>query len=1344
MTLRGPITRPVGVAIALVAALGGSLQSSHNEDALTAPQGLYEFTVFAGSAGSAGATDGTGAAARFNQPRGLGLDASGNIYVADSGSRAIRKITPAGVVTTVVTSTSFASITDVAPMANGDLYVTAGDGLYRVRTSTAPVSVQPVLQSTFDWGMLAVAVDPFDNAYLGQNRLINGFIDYRRVLKLTPGGVLTTVAGKEAAGSTDGPPGTSRLAHPNGLAFDAAGNLFISDLDNQSIRKLDPLGNLTTLAGSAGQPGFADGTGANARFMQPADLGTGPDGSIYVADSGNNGVRTITQAGAVTHLAGGGNFGQVTGLVVDASGSVYVSDAHYHTILKGTPATLSAPVLTLQPSTQVVPAGATAIFSVTATSASPLTYQWMNNGVALAGQTASTLTIAGAQAADAGHYSVAVTNSAGTVTSGAAPLIVGRRPFTFTPFAGSSGLAGSADGAGTDARFNQPSGLGIDGVGNVYVADAGNTAVRKITPLGAVTTVVSDPSLTGITDVAASGDSELYASVKQVGVLGLKRVRLGTSPVSIANHGAEQGLVSVAADAFGNVFIGQNLHQGAFADFRRIFKLTPGGTQTWLTGNLRTVDAGSSDGPLFAAKLENPTGLALDGLGNLYVADRTNHSIRRLDPLGVLTTIAGVSPQPGLADGTGIAARFTQPWDLASDPGGTLFVADSGNNAVRMVTRAGTATTLGGGGGFAQPVGVAANTVDTVYVSDPVKHVVFKGTVTPETVPTVTVQPVAQTASTGGSATLSVTATGAAPLTYQWMKDGIAVTGQTAAPLTLTGIQSSSAGAYWVIVTNTYASVSSSAATVTVTTTPAPAPTPTPTPTPTPAPAPAPTPTPSPAPTPTSGLFTIDRGAFQFTAMSTGSAFASQTGSQTLRLDYSGSDGANWTVSTTVPWLAVSPASGRGAALLNLSVRFAGNLATVQTGTLTISTAATYSGGPITVTLMVSPAASAASAPFGSFDTPANDAANLAGSIALTGWTLDNVGVQRVELWRDLQPGEPTTPFASTPTDPRNGKVFIANAIFVDGARPDVETLYPTVPLSYRSGWGYLLLTQGLFGQGNGTYKLHAFAFDQENNVATVGSKTITVANSAAVKPFGSIDTPAIGGDPGTTPNFGWALTPRVNGAATCKIGSNGVQVSIDSGPLQPVVYGDARPDIAGAFPGFSNSAAAGGHFIFDWSTLRNGPHTIGWLVTDDCGRADGIGSRFFNVTTGTALLAAPAPAPVSAAFRIAETDSTEPITVAYGHGQLPHVIEPGQGGSRTVGLTQGDRIELRVPRDFASGYQLVNGQARALPIGSSFDAASGTFYWEPAPAFLGTYRLVFSNGRERINVRIVVSPGTP
>jgi hypothetical protein len=319
------------------------------------------------------------------------------------------------------------------------------------------------------------------------------------------------------------------------------------------------------------------------------------------------------------------------------------------------------------------------------------------------------------------------------------------------------------------------------------------------------------------------------------------------------------------------------------------------------------------------------------------------------------------------------------------------------------------------------------------------------------------------------------------------------------------------------------------------------------------------------------------------------------------------------------------------------------------------------------------------------------------------------------------------------------------------------------VPLASRAGWGYLLLTSGLWNQGNGTYTLYAFAFDQEDNVSTLGTKTILVDNNAATKPFGSIDTPTIGGDPGTTPNFGWALTPKVNGVATCRIPSNGVQVSIDSGPLQPVVYGDARSDIAGAFPGFSNSTAAGGHFIFDWSTLSNGPHTIGWLVTDDCNRADGIGSRFFNVTGGTSALTAPefrlkaettGEQSVASAFRrneavehasaVRANEDPRTLVLTRGYGGAAELIPSGEIDSPTIELEQGDRIELRVPPGYDVARQIVGGQVRSLPIGSTWDPASGTFYWQPAPAFLGTFRLVFSNGRERISVRVLVAPRGP
>jgi hypothetical protein len=531
---------------------------------------------------------------------------------------------------------------------------------------------------------------------------------------------------------------------------------------------------------------------------------------------------------------------------------------------------------------------------------------------------------------------------------------------------------------------------------------------------------------------------------------------------------------------------------------------------------------------------------------------------------------------------------------------------------------------------------------------------------------------------------------------------------------------------------------------------------------------------------------TLERSSVFLSAVSTGAAFAASTAPQTVRLNQSGSGSVSWTAVSTTPWLVVSPASGIGPAVVTIAPQFTAGLAATQTGTINFTfTGAANLVNPITATLTVAPATAAAAPPFGVLDTPIGDSTPLAGSIAITGWTLDNIGVQRVEIWRDLQAGETTPPFASTPSDPRHGKIFVANATFVDGARPDVEGLYPTTPFNYRAGWGYLLLTWGLWNQGNGTYNLYAFAFDQENNLGTIGKKTVVVSNHTATKPFGSIDTPGIGGN-ASGPLFAWGLTPKVNGAATCRIPANGVQVSIDSGPLQPVVYGDVRTDIAGAFAGFSNSAAAGGHFIFDWSALAPGPHTIGLLVTDDCNRADGVGSRFFNVAAGSSLTTADAEfrlkaetgpdaqfrlkaettefevgrgpvaiSPVVSAFRrnpadeevsaferkSVEEEATAPILVSRGYGELPEAITPDQAGHRTIEIKQGERIEVRLPHGYETAHQLAGAQPRPLPAGSTWDAASGTFYWQPAPAFLGRYRIVFSNGRARINLDVIVTP---
>ena len=207
-----------------------------------------------------------------------------------------------------------------------------------------------------------------------------------------------------------------------------------------------------------------------------------------------------------------------------------------------------------------------------------------------------------------------------------------------------------------------------------------------------------------------------------------------------------------------------------------------------------------------------------------------------------------------------------------------------------------------------------------------------------------------------------------------------------------------------------------------------------------------------------------------------------------------------------------------------------------------------------------------------------------------------------------------------------------------------------------------------------------------------------------------------------------------------------------------------SRTDIAGAFPGFSNSAAAGGHFMFDTTALANGVHTIGWLITDDCNRADGVGSRFFTVQNGVvaapaasasaAAVAAPAAtvavpaaararaaraAAAPAASVVARVESLDPIVVARGFGELGVTMYPDSTGHRVVALKPGERIEVRLPSGYDGARQIVLGQRRALPIGANWDPASHTFAWQPAPGFLGEYEIVFVRGTETIRVVISV-----
>ena len=217
---------------------------------------------------------------------------------------------------------------------------------------------------------------------------------------------------------------------------------------------------------------------------------------------------------------------------------------------------------------------------------------------------------------------------------------------------------------------------------------------------------------------------------------------------------------------------------------------------------------------------------------------------------------------------------------------------------------------------------------------------------------------------------------------------------------------------------------------------------------------------------------------------------------------------------------------------------------------------------------------------------------------------------------------ETTPPFASTPTDPRNGKIVHRQRRRSSTARvPTSRGLYPTMPAQLPRRLGLPDADVGPVGtRATGPTRLYAFAFDQERQRRhDRHARPIVVSNNAATKPFGSIDTPAIGGD-ACGPEL--RLGPDAEGQRRRDVqdpADRACRCSIDSGPLQPVVYGDARTDIARRLPGLlehRRRRAATHH-----STGRRSPtasHTIGWLITDDCNRADGVGSRFFNVRRRT------------------------------------------------------------------------------------------------------------------------------
>lgn len=548
------------------------------------------------------------------------------------------------------------------------------------------------------------------------------------VRKISPSGDVTTLAGEPGvSGSSDGVGSAAHFKLPGGLAVASDGTVYVADTANFTLRQIAPDGTVSTLAGQAGSHGFADASGALARFETVYQVVLAADGNLYVADAGNHAIRRVTTAGVVSTLAGlPGTSGMVDGNGLSArfnfpagiglagSNALYIADSGNDRIRQ---VTLAGDVTTV---------------------AGGSNSGWIDGNAASARFNYP--------------FSVAVAAD-GTAYVGDLLNQVVRRISTsgqVTTLAGQVDTAGSDDGTGSAARFSYPAGIAADPAGGLWVADVYNHALRHVSDAGDVTTPVALTTKAAAVDatgalarfsspgaVAAGPDGAIYVAdtgnhvIRKVDAAGVATTFAGLAGTSGTANGSGSTArfnapLGVAVDADGTVYV-------ADTGSHTIRKITPAGVVSTLAGLAGTADSVNGSGT--AARFSSPGGIAIDGAGNLYVADTGNNQVRKITPAGVVTTLAGWAGSSGTADGVGDSARFNAPLGIAVDVAGTVYVTDSASHTLRKITAAGVVSTLAGAPGlagsadgsgssarFSSPAGIAVDTDLNIYVSDSGNH----------------------------------------------------------------------------------------------------------------------------------------------------------------------------------------------------------------------------------------------------------------------------------------------------------------------------------------------------------------------------------------------------------------------------------------------------------------------------------------------------------------------------------------------------------------------------------------------------------------------------------------------
>jgi sugar lactone lactonase YvrE len=597
-----------------------------------------EVRTLAGLADARGTTDGKGAAARLWNPLGVAVDSHGNVFVVENEWKTIRKITPAGEVTT------FAG----TPDSNG----AHADGFRGAAHFTYPG---------------ALAIDGSDNLYVG---------DSSRIRKITPDGNVTTLAGNGTHAVLDATGTAAEFFSISGMAWDPTTNsLVLNESQNSVVRRVTlPGAVVTTIAGQNQADGHVNANGTDARFQALAGITVAPTGYIWVSES-NGSIRTISPSGDVADLAGGyflmgaadgtgsaARFLSPFGMTISPlTGGIYVCDNGNRVVRALTGATVTTFAGTLPNSGIANGGGAAARFNAP----SGLAVDSVNSLVYVADKD--------------NHAIRRVTLPAGDVTT----------------FAG-SGVAGFANGNGTAAVFYQPQGVALDpSDGSLFVADTGNNCIRRIAMNGDVTTYAGNPnagpgSTNGDRLTAArfyGPDALAFDPPRHRLIVAdgynhkLRLIDIPTGTVADVVRASDfqpidfggMTVDNVAVDASGNLYVGWG---------NRITKITPAGVVSNLAGpgDNNAPLPGAYDGTGVAARFlfPGPSTIAIDGSGNGFVADIWANTIRSITSGGVVQTVGGLLGRPGSADGTGNAAMFGYPRAVARYGDGVIVADEIG------------------------------------------------------------------------------------------------------------------------------------------------------------------------------------------------------------------------------------------------------------------------------------------------------------------------------------------------------------------------------------------------------------------------------------------------------------------------------------------------------------------------------------------------------------------------------------------------------------------------------------------------------------------------------------------